>query len=288
MSDLITEETQRYIARLPAAVYAGKLYPRELINIYDFVLGRDVLRVPFIYSEQPELEIDRRLIRWLKMIPNIDAYIQQIREAVDARGCIDMVIDRINLELLLETDKGDTITIYSGRKKKLIGEASKEPDETEIRSCQEPSCRGFHKAVASDDNFCSKCGGKIIDPLAPIERPQKDGQPYDVEDPDSMYEHKETIVTRAPRKSWDDAVKAVINAKLTEAGYILQADRNAVFTKLEKSLRRYDSEQNLLARIAYLIIFEAFQNMPVQARLAAIPRLLLTVAPDATATTKVS
>lgn len=77
----------------------------------------------------------------------------------------------------------------------------------------------------------------------------------------SFYAQEKVIKHDLPRPSLDPERKAEILAALRMAGYDVVETREKAWERLEKLLKRRSLEQSITARLAYLVVFSAFQGL---------------------------
>ena len=75
----------------------------------------------------------------------------------------------------------------------------------------------------------------------------------------NFYAEKQTIKNTPPKPSLSAERKIEILDQLKRQGYNVLDSREKAFQLLEKLLRTRTPEQNIIARICYLLIFEAFK-----------------------------
>lgn len=240
--------------------YADVLYPKEIINIHNYVLGREHLRVPFKYSGDPDQEIDRRISAWTKArISNRDQYIRDVGAAARSRNCGELLFRRINLEAVLAPDKGDTVTILRGLHK---GDFFKMASNN-VRIFKAKYLDGTEEEISvyKTDNLLDDTKEASKEAKARA----KDNQSFQLVqikyDPNCPYQEAHTVVLRPGRVSWEEDIKQEIVDHLTERGFEVLLTPSAANHALEKACRQYDVEQNILGRLAYLAVFKAFLDM---------------------------
>jgi len=215
-----------YRLPVPSFNYADKLYPKELIKMMEAVAqGR------WLSAQSPEKAMDDVLVDWVaKNVTDPARYADDIITAVLDTKCLEMTLIRLNVEAVLEPDKGDTITINTNRRFRLKGEAS-----SHLEVDEEGNIVDLDAAKAAPDNINDLQNGQI-------------------------YAGGHTIVKRQPNPSLSENAKQFVKDSLRRYGYQIITKPSIVLQKLESTFRFCDAEQNILARIAYLIAFHRLRR----------------------------
>lgn len=92
----------------------------------------------------------------------------------------------------------------------------------------------------------------------------------DYESDENIYANSERIYSRKPKGGWDQEIKDMVHDKLLQIGFedVLDlSEARSVFRLLSKSA---DLEQQILAFVCYIIIFEGFKNMTIPNKIEAL------------------
>ena len=210
--------------------YVDVLYPAAIIGIMGDVLAG------CWEGPDPEMAIDHTIRAWVDTnITDPAGYIVAIARAARERGCLDIVLARLNAELVSEPDTGNTIKIMRRRRYLLPGESP---------------------GIVAD--------GHPLYGLRQLSPPPDDG-PYG-QLAEEFYGDEINQQLHQPRPTLTQESKLAIWGYLTERGCQLIADQRSAFRKLEDLLHKRDLEQSIIARLCYLAIISRLRN--VDSRLA--------------------
>lgn len=255
-------------------IYANILYPEEITKIM-----QDVLKGEW-NGPNPEQLIDQLLYNFvIKKWPNGQQYAAKVTEAVKQLGCLDCVFARLNLECLLESSSGDKITIRYNRTGLL-------PGENHGLGCYCSACRiqairnGTPLPLPGPDGMIPNKADVPKQPAADpnadtyFEYPENSDRLKELED--NFYAEEKTIKQEVPKPQLSAEVKIEIIDQLRRMNYSVEDDRKKAYERLEKLLRKRSPEQNIIARITYLMIFQIFKGIDARRVVASIsPRSML-------------
>lgn len=222
------------------AAFSDVLYPKEIIDVMAKVLAGEW------EGPNPEDYIDALLHDFINhKVPDRQRYVQWLAEATKQLGCLHCVLARLNLELLLQPDLGDTIVIRTGRRHLL-------PGENHGPFCNCEACLGGRLGSADDIN---------------------PDDPYALstdEMADLFYAGEEVIYRRPPKPSLSQDRKLEIHQWLRNIGYDIAEDREAAYERLEKLLHGQPLEHSIIGRLAYLLVFDALRKLDSRPYLAMV------------------
>lgn len=250
-------------------MYEDIAYPAEVAQVMAAVLSGNWS------GPDPEKHIDKLLYDFInEKAVDRDAWMKLISTAVKQLGCIDCVYARLNLECILEPDTGSTISIRYNRVGKL-------PGENHGPHCRCGVCVPSSPRLTSGTTQFSAFGDYVYDhkpTAAPAQLSRTiDGTDYidypecgKTEELEKAFYASEKVVTReAARPGLNPERKLSILQMLRSSGFPVLDDREKAFARLAKLLRTRSVEQNIISRIAYLIIFQKFRMLDGTALLRA-------------------
>jgi hypothetical protein len=206
----------------PIVDYADKLFPKALLKIMAETIGGR-WRLP----SNPEETMDRLLLDWFdKNVSDHEQYIRDLVKAVNDCRCMPIVLARLNVEALTQPDLGDTVTICRKPRFNLLGGMS-----TRFKLGED----GLPILDAD--------GMPMVEPLPEI----TDGA--------DLYDEKYTIVKRAGRPGLSENAKSMVLQLLRKSGHSIAQDRDVAWIQLERLFRQSSPQDNILARISFLIAF---------------------------------
>jgi len=219
----------------PPGAYAGVLYPEEVLGVMQRVLSGQW------DGPNPEPVVDSLLDAWMRRhirsTGDQASYLAQLVDAVKVRGCGDIVLARLNVALTAPPDDGDTVVIKRDRKFRLPGEGV-EPDHP--LSAMPMLGLSAYEDKEADDLYQDSFGVA-----------------------ESFYASEQVIHRRLPAPALPVQVREALWQRLVALGKSgvmpVLPDAVAAFDRLEGMLHRRDLEQNVLARLCYLAVFNVLR-----------------------------